>query len=130
MAAMFFSHASQERAILHRLQQTSLLASACNNLWCDALNKRMQDNLKWFVLVHADVVPEPMFADKLIAIAEKHDADLVSAVIPIKDENGLTSTAISGPDHFTRFTRLTTKQVNHPHFPGNLRCCNGLGCFV
>lgn len=117
MAAMFFSHASQERAILHRLQQTSLLASACNNLWADALNRRTQENLKWFVMVHADVVPEPMFADKLIAIAEKYDADLVSAVIPIKDDNGLTSTAISGPDHFTRYTRLTTKQVNHPFFP-------------
>lgn len=117
MAGNFFTQASQERALLFKLQQTSLLASACNNLWCDALNRRNADNLKWFVLVHADVVPEPLFVDKLIAIAEQHNADLVSAVIPIKDDNGLTSTAISGPDDFTRLTRITTKQVNHPHFP-------------
>jgi hypothetical protein len=50
-------------------------------------------------------------------LAEKHDADVMSAVIPIKDDNGLTSTAVSGPDRFTRMTRLTTKQINHPQFP-------------
>jgi GT2 family glycosyltransferase len=102
MAAMFFAHAT-ERGVLHRLLPSSLLASACNNLWCSALNNREAHDLRWFALLHADVVPEKNFVDKLIRIAEEHDADVLSAVIPIKDESGVTSTALSGPD---------------PNFPG------------
>ena len=114
MARMFFNYASGERYMQTVVHQTSLLANACNFLWCNALNTRKDYNLKWFVLLHADIVPEEWFVDKLIALAEKYDADLLSAVVPIKEQSGVTSTAISGADDFTRTTRLTMKQVNHP----------------
>lgn len=117
MARIFYSFASRERAMLQKVQQTSLLASGCNSLWCDALNARAKDNLKWFVLLHADIAPEMWFIDKMIDIAETHDADVLSAVVPIKDHSGVTSTAISGPDDFRRLTRLTQKQINHPAWP-------------
>ena len=117
MAKLFYSLASKERAMVKVVHQTSLLAKACNFLWCSALNTREENNLKWFVMLHADVVPEEWFVDKLIAIAEQHDADLLSAVVPIKDASGLTSTAISGFDNYNRKTRLTTSQVNHPDMP-------------
>jgi GT2 family glycosyltransferase len=117
MARIFYSFASNERYLQQKIQQSSLLASACNNLWCAALNAREKHNLKWFVLLHADVVPEEWFVDKLIALAEQHNADVMSAVVPIKSAVGLTSTAVSGIDAFNRVTRLTTKQINHPFWP-------------
>jgi GT2 family glycosyltransferase len=117
MARIFFNHASNERYMQTLVHQTSLLASACNFLWCTALNGRQAYNFKWFVLLHADIVPEEWFVDKLIAIAEQHDADLLSAIVPIKEQSGVTSTAISGPDEFIRTTRLTMKQINHPDMP-------------
>jgi GT2 family glycosyltransferase len=117
MANMFFTSASKERAILTKIQQSSLLASACNNLWVTALNRRAQDNLKWFAMLHADVVPEPFWVDTLIALAEEHDADVMSAIVPIKGPDGVTSTAISGPDDFVRLTRLTMKQILSPGWP-------------
>lgn len=117
MARILYAFASAERMMMTKVQQSSLLASACNDLWCSALNKRKELDLKWFVLLHADIVPPEWFVDRLIDIAEKHDADLLSAVVPIKQTSGVTSTAISGPDNFTRLTRLTMKQINHPNFP-------------
>lgn len=117
MSRVFYSFASQERAIMSTIQQSSLLAAGCNHLWCDALNNRERHNLKWFVLLHADIAPEQWFVDKMIDIAEKNDADLLSAVVPIKNMEGITSTALSGPDSFTRLTRLTMKQIQHPNFP-------------
>jgi GT2 family glycosyltransferase len=117
MAQMFYAHASMERALLTSVHQTSLLASGCNHLWCKALNNRKVADLRYFVLLHSDIVPEQWFIDKLIRILEENDADLLSAIVPIKSPDGLTSTAISGPDDFTRLTRLTTKQINDPLWP-------------
>jgi hypothetical protein len=69
-------------------------------------------------MLHADVIPQPWWLDTLIAEAEKHDADLLSAVIPLKDFSGNTSTAIRAPSNELRpFCRLTLNQVNHPRFP-------------
>jgi hypothetical protein len=58
----------------------------------------------------------------LIAEAEKHNADFVSAAIPIKEIRGnaagTTSTAISWPgEPFRQSARLTLAQVNHKSFP-------------
>lgn len=118
MARVFYGFASQKYALLQKVQQSSLLASACNNLWCTALNRRKDDNLKWFVLLHADIVPEEWFIDKLIALAEQHNADVMSAVVPIKEPSGVTSTAIGKkPNAYERFTRLTMKQILHPEMP-------------
>jgi hypothetical protein len=122
MAQMFFNYATAERQLMTHVQPSSLLASACNNSWCKALNNREAHDLRWFALLHSDIVPEQWFLDKLIAIAEKHDADVLSAIVPIKEDSGVTSTALSGGDDFTRLTRLTMKQINHPHFPETFDC--------
>lgn len=111
MAGIFFSQASK-RMLNIEVMPTSLLASGCNKLWCKALNTREKYNIKWFAMLHADIIPEPLFVDKLIAIAEKHEADVLSAVVPIKGPEGLSSTALSSPDEFQRVTRLTMKQIH------------------
>lgn len=76
---------------------SSLLARGFNELWTMALN--MQDEgqpITHFVMLHADIVPEPMWAEKLLNELTTHRADVVSAVVPIKTQEGLTSTAIDG----------------------------------
>jgi hypothetical protein len=83
-----------------------------------ALNTRQANDLQWFAMLHSDIGPEPYWLDKLIAEAEKHGADMLSAVVPIKSQDGLTSTAILKPgEPFGAFMRLTMSQVRHPAFP-------------
>lgn len=112
--SMVFNAGASNQLYTAKVLPTSLLAFACNRLWCEAIN----EGYKWFAMLHADIIPELGFVDKLIALAEEHDADVMSAVVPIKGPEGVTSTAIlGGQDNFTRFTRLTTKQVYDHHFP-------------
>src|SRR5438034_6910050 len=100
-------HASREHRVAEATETNSLLAGNCNVHWCEALNLREQNELKWFAMLHSDVIPEAFWLDKLIAEAEKHQADMMSAVVPIKTDQGLTSTAICRPGGpFGRFQRL------------------------
>jgi hypothetical protein len=97
--------------------QSSLLCKGCNTLWAAALMKR-KEGVKWFAMLHADVSPEDGWIDTLIGEAEKHDADVMSAVVPIKDDLGVTSTSIEDPaDPWLPFTRITQSQINHEAFP-------------
>jgi len=117
-ARSLWSTASQVHRINVLPLGNSLLAANCNSLWCHALNQRVASNLKWFAMLHSDIEPDYWWLDKLIAEAEKHDADLMSAIVPIKDDRGLTSTAIAQPDsQFRQFCRLTMRQVRHETFP-------------
>lgn len=97
---------------------SSLLAMGFNILWCGALNNREKLGLKWFAMLHADIVPSEFWADELISEAEKFDADVMSAVVPIKNNEGITSTGMSDPnDDFRPYCRLTQTQINHSTFP-------------
>jgi hypothetical protein len=96
----------------------SLITLNCNSLWCAALNGRKSHALDWFAMLHTDVEPSEWWIDSLIAEAEKHGADLMSAVIPLKNRSGGTSTAIAHADsRFGQFCRLTQSQILHPDFP-------------
>ena len=111
-ATALYVTASEKYPVLVQVQQSSLLAKNCNELWCDALNKRAKHNFKWFAMLHSDVRPEANWLDKLIELAEEHDADMLSVALPIKDERGLTSTAISSFfDKRSASVRLTQKQL-------------------
>jgi hypothetical protein len=69
-------------------------------------------------MIHSDIEPEPFWVDKMIAEADRHRADIMTAVVPIKNDKGLTSTALSHPsDDCRAFLRLTSAQVKHPSFP-------------
>lgn len=94
-AKMLFSDASTKYPVYTRIEQSSLLAKNCNEMWTEALNLRSKYNFKWFCMLHSDVRPEANFIDKMIDLAEQHEIDLLSVALPIKDERGLTSTAIS-----------------------------------
>lgn len=103
-------------------------APTCNHLWTTAINVRRQNpDVEWFAMLHADVAPEPLWLDKLIAEANAHNADIVSAVIPLKEDSGRTSTALAnwsgepvggyGARYPGVVGRLTLRQVHSAAFP-------------
>lgn len=85
----------------HQAMFGNVDSSACcvtfNALYIMALEEYEKGNADWFLLWHSDIVPEPYFLDKMIDIAEEKQADILSVVAPIKDEKGLTSTALDEP---------------------------------
>jgi predicted O-methyltransferase YrrM len=87
----------------------SLLANSFNSSWCTALNmqERFEKNnepyyIKYWGLLHDDIVPEDGWLKHLIEEADANEADLVSAVVPLKEFSGVTSSAIDllGDDPF------------------------------
>jgi hypothetical protein len=107
---------------LHRFDvaqsSMSLITMNCNTLWCAALNRRATHEVEWFAMLHTDVEPSDWWVDQLIAEAEKHGADMMSAIIPLKNSTGSTSTGIANAgDRCGQYCRLTQTQVRHPAFP-------------
>lgn len=95
-------------------QGGSLLAMCFNRLWCWALNDSHKGGkVDYFAMLHSDVEPEVYWLDKLIAEMERCDYDVLSAVVPLKDPNGITSTALARPDGdpWRPLCRLTMKEV-------------------
>lgn len=116
---IFVSGSKSDRNAMTSIIAGSLINMACNALWCQAHNVRESNNVKWFVMLHSDCVPDRWWIDTLIEEAEKHDADIMSAVIPIKDVRGLTSTAIAPSlDPIEPWLRVSLRQLNHPDMPG------------
>lgn len=94
---MLYDQASKDHQLIIRIGQTSLLNFNCNIMLAEVLNMRAQYDIKWFAMLHSDVVPEPYWLDKLIKIAEEKNCDMLSACIAIKDDGGDVSTGISNP---------------------------------
>lgn len=88
---------------------SSLLANAFNACYAEALNRRPV--VTHFLLLHADVVPlDAQWPLTLVAEMESVKADVLSVVLPIKSETGLTSTALETGDRW-RPRRLTTTEM-------------------
>ena len=101
------THAPESPPFQVATHTSSLLALTCNVLWCTALN--MRPDVTHFMLIHSDVLPgESGFVGRLLAEMEAQACDVLSVVLPIKDEKGLTSTAFL-PD--TRWAGLRTDPV-------------------
>lgn len=70
----------------------SLLASNFNSLWAAGFSDDPPD---WWLMQHGDVSAAPAgWLSKMIEIAEERGLDVLSGIIPIRNESGLTSTAI------------------------------------
>lgn len=91
--------------------KASLLANGFNQSWCHAVNLFEEGQASYFAMLHADIEPEHGWLDLLLAEMEEHSLDVVSAVVPLKDERGLTSTGLGGDDPFLPAGRLTMKQL-------------------
>lgn len=92
--------------------QSSFLTKTFNDLWCSALNRRSL-GVTHFAMIHADIAPITRgWVDVLMGELVRLDADMVSAVSPIKTPHGWTSTAVAidDGDPWLR-RRLTMKEV-------------------
>lgn len=92
-------------------QGSSMLPRVFNMLWADALNLRCQHAITHAAMIHDDVAPEEGWLDILLDELERTGADMISAVVPIKNGRGLTSTAVENPDDPWVVRRLTLKEV-------------------
>jgi len=88
---------------------SSLLTKCFNQLWTNALNARKL-GITHFAMLHADIAPEDYWLDKMLSIMGKYNADILSVVSPLKNSDGLTSTAIGGID--ARARRFTLKEIH------------------
>jgi hypothetical protein len=92
---------------------TSLLTSAFNRCWVEALNKRECQGgiVTHFLLMHADIVPvEFGWLQQLWEEFERCQCKVLSAAIPIKSDLGLTSIAMESEDHWHP-RRLTVSEI-------------------
>lgn len=72
---------------------TSDLCRTFNLLWCEALNR----GATHFAMLHDDLVPDDGWLIRLWLAMRNTGAACVSAVSPIKNESGRTSTAVAPP---------------------------------
>ncbi len=87
--------ASQSADVRFVPESRSCLTMCFNVLWCHALNT---PDVTHFAMIHDDIGPEQGWLDVLLEELERTGADVVSAVSPIKDPRGLSSTAIRHPE--------------------------------
>lgn len=90
---------------------TSILPYTFNLLWCGFLGRRAELGLTHFAMIHDDIRPQEDWLDVLMDELAANDADVVSAVVPIKDNRGLTSTAIDDTGDEWNPRRLTLAEV-------------------
>lgn len=109
---------SREHKTVACSHDASLLSFNMNSLYAMALNDRDKNGAQWFAMLHSDIEPDHWWIDTLIEEAEAHEADIMTAIVPIKDERGVTSTGIAHPDHpWSPYCRLTLAQRNHDDMP-------------
>jgi hypothetical protein len=83
-----------------------------NRLWCWALNQAAIGKITHFAMLHSDILPSPGWIDLLIDELEAHDADFISAIAALKDENGLTSCGIGDVnDPWNPYRRFTMTEL-------------------
>ncbi len=90
--------------------------------WLDAEQGHTQNKITHFCMCHSDIAPDPFWLDVLVAEQRRLDADVVSAVSPIKDGRGLTSTGYMKGDilQIRRFTMYEILQF--PETFDNVSC--------
>lgn len=89
----------------------SVLTLTFNELLAEALNKRDEEGCTHFAMLHNDIVPCEGWVDILMEEMYAHDLDFISAVVPIKNPYGLTSTATDHLGYPWGVRRLTMKEV-------------------
>ena len=82
-----------------------------NGLWAQALNEFEAGAITHFAMLHSDIAPLGDWIDVLLAELDR-GFDLVSAIAPIKDSRGVTSSGIGDEsDNWHPFRRFTMAEV-------------------
>jgi hypothetical protein len=107
---------------------TSVLPQCFNQMLAIALDARDQGRVTHLAMAHADIVAEPGWLDVLWSEMWFRGADLISAVVPIKNASGRTSTAIgleTDPWAVLRCIRLADRATLPPTFGPESVCGPG-----
>lgn len=92
----------------------SLLPVTFNILWASALNAYDKGLVTHFAMLHADIIPDNKWLERLLLLMKQHKCDIISAVVPLKDQTGITSTGIGHPtDPWQVVKRLTLYEVHN-----------------
>lgn len=84
-----------------------------NACWCQALNAYEAGKCDDFAMLHADIAPEPGWLDKLVAERLRRQVDLISAISPIKDNRGVTSSGIGATQNpWSSHRRFTMRELD------------------
>jgi hypothetical protein len=108
MKAFHFPTLGACEVIATESPRTSLLDHCFNRIWAKALDMRDQLDCTDLAIIHSDIGTDPGWLD--ILHKERGDADMCSAVVPIKNSCGLTSTALNTGDLWLP-RRLVMKEV-------------------
>lgn len=103
--------ASPQVDVIRSYRGQSILDHCFNSLWCNALNLRRGAGVTHFAMIHDDVCAPALWVETLLAELERMEADVISVVIPIKTQEGCTSTAIETDDVWQP-RRLTLHEVH------------------
>jgi len=94
---------------------TSLLCLNRNRLWCEALNRRAGKTITHFLFLDADVAPvDHDWFEVLLREMRRHGAQVLGAVVPIKNGAGLTSTARESADPWHPQPLALAELRDHP----------------
>ncbi len=137
-AALAFAQTAAKRCqVFLSESKSSLFPDPFNALWANALNLRKKYGFTHFGMLHTDVAPAPLWVDTLVAELERTGADLIGAVIPIKDQRGLSSTAVDErpTNPWAPIRRLTMHEAHQlPETFGNVdvgaQVLVNTGCWV
>jgi len=127
----FYLWPSRKHRTLRLDCATSAGVHTFNTVWAAALNHRHR-GFTHFAMIHADIEPDMYWLDTLMDELERLNADVVSAVVPIKGEEGITSTALDSGDlwHPRRLTMAEVMELpatfNFDNVGGPLLLNNGL----
>lgn len=130
-SAMYMAAGPGQRfGVIATDKMTSCTPGGFNQGWCDALNARNSDGTRtfaWFCLLHADVCPQNAdprdnrpWLQVLMDEAESGGWDVLHAAVAIKDNRGITSTAVGLKDfahQYSKARRITTTELNNPQLP-------------
>ena len=106
--------------VVKPINEGSIVAQKCdssmthwkwNAMWCHAVESRhTADKVTHFAMQHDDVFPSPMWGTILLKELERVGADILGAVVPIKDSRGVSSTCVRNTRNgATR--RITMKEI-------------------
>lgn len=90
----------------------SILTNNFNTLYCAALNNR-KAGVTHFCMLHDDIIPESFWLDKMVRIMNENNAEILSVMSPIKNNKGITSTAldIGNPIPYWTSKRITLHEA-------------------
>lgn len=117
-AAKGLYRAEGNLAIMVVGSELSILCHNFNALWSMALNERVRQPIDYFAMLHSDIMPLANdWLQVLIDELRRTGSDVMSAVVPIKTDEGFTSTAIDvdpedeSADLFAIERKLTMREV-------------------